>query len=79
MISFSIFKNQKTHGQIKFKCLNEKYLKFIDKFGEDKIKEMNKDDDVETDDSLVTGTQKSVLRNLKEAIKQYEMLKEQGE
>lgn len=40
---------------------------------------MNKDDDVETDDSLVTGTQKSVLRNLKEAIKQYEMLKDQGE
>ena len=76
MISFSIFKNQKTNGHIKFKCLNEKYLKFVDKFGEDKIKEMNKDDDVETDDSLVTGTQKSVLRNLKEAIKQYEMLKE---
>jgi hypothetical protein len=43
-------------GKLKFKCVNEKYLKFVDKFGEDKIKEMKKDDDVETDDSLVTGT-----------------------
>ena len=37
----------------------------MNKFGEDKLKEMNKDDDVETDDTLVTGTQKSVLRNLR--------------
>lgn len=56
MISFNIIKNQETVGKIKFKCVNEKYLKFVDKFGEDKIKEMKKDDDVETDDSLVTGT-----------------------
>lgn len=48
----------------------------MEKFGDDKLKEMSKDDDVETDDSLVTGTQKSVLRNLREAIKQYEILKE---
>ena len=56
MISFNVIKNQQTTGRIKFKCVNEKYLKFVDKVGEDKIKEMKKDDDVETDDSLVTGT-----------------------
>ena len=46
MISFSVIKNQMTTGKLKFKCVNEKYLKFVDKFGEDKIKEMKKDDDV---------------------------------
>ena len=40
---------------------------------------MSKDDDVETDDSLVTGTQKSVLRNLKDAIDHYLMLKKRAE
>lgn len=54
-----IYFNQLYHQQVvrklKFKCVNEKDLKF-DKFGVDKLKEMNKDDDVETDDYLVTGT-----------------------
>ena len=40
---------------------------------------MSKDDDVETDDSLVTGTQKSALRNLKDAVDQYLLLKCRGE
>ena len=42
MISFSVIKNQITTGKLKFKCVNEKYLKFVDKFGEDKIKEICK-------------------------------------
>lgn len=63
-----MIKNQERIGKLNFKCFQEHDLAFINKFGTDKLKEMSKDDDVETDDSLVTGTQKSVLRNLKDAI-----------
>ncbi len=54
-------------------------LPFCSRFGFDKLKAMSKDDDVETDDCLVQGTKKSVLKNLKIAIETFLALKQKGE
>ena len=59
--------------RVKFRLYKESQLPFVDSFGQ--LKNMNKDDDVETDDLLVAGTQRSVLRNFKEAVEAYEQLK----
>ena len=69
--------NQSVMRKVKFKCVNESDLNF-QKFGFNKLKEMSKDDDVETEDYLVTSTQRSVLKNLKEAVSQYMQLKSQA-
>lgn len=66
-IYFNQIENRCITKKLKFKCVEEKDLKFA-KFGMDKLKDMTKDDDVETDDYLVTSTQRSVLKNLRDAI-----------